>query len=93
MTSTILPSVPAARAAKASLICSRGKVCWITVRCGGAEADIAEKMINMFGAPSGGSNGSIGGDEVSGSLASYVVRSSNGRSEIGNWCRHVGRDA
>ncbi len=40
-----------------------------------------------FGAPSGGSNGSIGGKAVSGSLASNVVSPVAGRSGIGNIVR------
>ena len=44
----------------------------------------SSSTISTFGAPSGGSNGSIGGNEVSGSLASYVVNPGAGRSGIGN---------
>src|SRR6478736_4115915 len=32
------------------------------------------RTIRTFGAPSGGSNGSIGGNDVAGSFASYVTR-------------------
>src|SRR6478672_1861789 len=40
--------------------------------------------IKTFGAPAGGSSGSMAGYELSGSLASYVVRPGAGRSGIGN---------
>jgi hypothetical protein len=47
----------------------------------------SNKTINTFGAPPGGNNGSIGGNPVSGSLASYVVNPGAGRSGIGNIVR------
>src|SRR3954452_22615113 len=47
----------------------------------------SRSTISTFGAPDGGSNGSIGGYEVSGSLASYVVNPGAGRSGIGNIVR------
>ena len=47
----------------------------------------SSRTISTFGAPSGGSSGSIGGNAVSGSLASYVVRPGAGRSGIGNIVR------
>src|SRR5262245_48153953 len=47
----------------------------------------SSSTISTLGAPSGGSNGSIGGNAVSGSFASYVVRPGDGRSGIGNIVR------
>jgi hypothetical protein len=47
----------------------------------------SSSTISTFGAPSGGSNGSIGGKVVSGSFASYVVNPGAGRSGIGNTTR------
>src|SRR3954452_13715033 len=47
----------------------------------------SSKTTKTFGAPSGGSNGSIGGNAVSGSLASYVVKPGAARSGIGNVAR------
>ena len=40
-----------------------------------------------FGAPFGGRSGTIGGYDVSGSLASYVVSPTGGTSGIGSECR------
>ena len=45
------------------------------------------RTTSTFGAPDGGSNGSIGGNAVSGSFASYVVRPGAGRSGIGSMAR------
>ena len=42
---------------------------------------------STFGAPSGGSNGSIGGNDVSGSFASYVAGTSAATLGIGSTCR------
>ena len=47
----------------------------------------SSRMTRTFGAPSGGSKGSIGGKAVSGSFASYVVRPGAGRSGIGKDAR------
>ena len=43
----------------------------------------SNKMMSTFGAPGGGRIGSIGGNLVSGSLASYVVDPTKVRSGIG----------
>src|SRR3954447_13838698 len=45
------------------------------------------RTMSTFGAPSGGSKGSIGGYAVLGSLASYVVNPGTGRSGIGSMVR------
>ena len=47
----------------------------------------SSRTIRTFGAPSGGSSGSIGGNAVSGSFASKVVSPCAGRSGIGNIVR------
>ena len=47
----------------------------------------SSRTTSTFGAPSGGSSGSIGGKAVSGSFASYVVSPACGRSGIGNIVR------
>src|SRR5215203_7482532 len=44
----------------------------------------SRRTTRTFGAPAGGSNGSIGGNAVSGSFASYVVSVDAGRSGIGS---------
>src|SRR5271165_88146 len=41
------------------------------------------RTTSTFGAPAGGRNGSIGGNDVSGSLASYVTKPTCARSGIG----------
>ena len=44
----------------------------------------SSRITNTFGAPAGGRNGSIGGYDVSGSLASNVTNPTRRRSGIGN---------
>ena len=47
----------------------------------------SSKMTSTLGAPSGGRSGSIGGNAVSGSFASYVVRLGFARLGMGNTVR------
>ena len=47
----------------------------------------SSRTTSTLGAPAGGSSGSIGGKEVSGSFASYVVSPGAGRSGIGKIAR------
>src|SRR3954466_11860592 len=47
----------------------------------------SSRMTRTFGAPGGGSRGSIGGNAVSGSFASYVVRPGDAVSGIGSVAR------
>src|SRR5688572_6167183 len=47
----------------------------------------SSRMTRTFGAPSGGSSGSIGGNAVSASFASYVVSPWGGRSGMGSMVR------
>jgi hypothetical protein len=45
------------------------------------------RTTRTLGAPAGGSSGSMGGNEVSGSLASYVVSPTCSRSGMGRFVR------
>ena len=49
----------------------------------------SSRTTSTFGAPAGGSSGSIGGNAVSGSFASYVVSPRDGRSGIGSIAREA----
>ena len=54
-----------------------------------AKPTSSSKTMSTLGAPAGGSSGSIGGNDVSGSLASYGSVPSNGLSGIGRTSREL----
>ena len=56
-------------------------------RAGGGEPGVVDEHDQHVRGPAGGRNGSIAGNDVAGSLASYVTSPANGRSGIGSTCR------